>query len=39
MQLSSARGMGKCAIVGCKEIEVDAKQKFFFFRLTGTAGL
>jgi pyruvate,orthophosphate dikinase len=24
-----ARGMGKCAIVGCKEIEVDAKERFF----------
>ena len=24
-----ARGMGKCAIVGCKDIEVDAKQRCF----------
>jgi pyruvate,orthophosphate dikinase len=24
-----ARGMGKCAIVGCKDIEVDAKERFF----------
>ena len=24
-----ARGMGKCAVVGCKEIEVDAEHRFF----------
>ncbi|MDQ6718328.1 MAG: pyruvate, phosphate dikinase [Gemmatimonadota bacterium] len=29
-----ARGMGKCAIVGCKEIEIDASQRSF--RVDGT---
>jgi pyruvate,orthophosphate dikinase len=24
-----ARGMGKCAVVGCKDIDVDAKERFF----------
>src|SRR4029078_10476 len=24
-----ARGMGKCAVVGCKEIEVDAEHRWF----------
>lgn len=24
-----ARGMGKCAVVGCKDIQVDAKQRCF----------